>query len=149
MSRDELKLKNQICHRLYIASNGITRLYRPLLKSLGITYPQYVIMMALWEQDDITMGHLSKTTRVDKGFLATTIDRMESLGLLKVRTDAGDKRKKIIVLTAKGKKLEDQAKDIPRKIIQLMGASEADKKTAELLIKILDQINETLIKKST
>lgn len=148
MSYEDLKLKNQICHRLYIASNGITRLYRPFLKPLGLTYPQYVIMMALWEEDDITMGSLAKTTKVDKGFLATTIDKMESLGLVKTRPDDADKRKKYILLTAKGRKLEEQAKEIPKKIVKLLAGEKADKKSAELLIQILDQINTTIAQHS-
>ena len=144
MAHEELKLKNQICHRLYMALNGTTRLYRPYLKPLGLTYPQYVIMMALWEQDDVTMGELAQTTCVDKGFLATTIENMKSKGFVKIRQDESDKRKKYILLTPKGRKLEDQAKDIPKNIMKHLGGEKADKKSAEHIMQLLDQINAAL-----
>lgn len=141
MPYDQLKLKNQICHRLYMASNGITRIYRPFLKPLGITYPQYVVMMALWEEDQITMGSLSGTTKIDKGFLATTIDKLSTLGLVKVNVDMHDKRKKIILVTTKGKKIEERAKDIPHKILQYFDADPANEREALELIRLLDKIN--------
>ena len=144
MPYEQLKLKHQVCHRLYIASNGLTRLYRPFLKPLGLTYPQYVIMMALWEKDDVTMGALAKTTCVDKGFLATTIEKLDSMGLLKIRVDENDKRKKFLILTAKGRKLEERVKDIPMKIVTLLGGDEGDREAIEALIRMLDKINASL-----
>lgn len=124
-----------------MASNGITRVYRPFLKPLGITYPQYVVMMALWEQDEVTMGSLSEATKIDKGFLATTIEKLGELNMVKVRADEKDKRKKIIILTTKGKKLEEAAKDIPHKILQFFDADPANEKEALELIRLLDKIN--------
>lgn len=145
MSYEQLKLENQICHRLYMASNGINRAYRPFLKPLGITYPQYIVLMALWEQDQITMGSLSAKTKIDKGFLATTIEKLAKLGIVKILADSEDKRKKIIELSGKGKKLEEKAKDIPLKILEYFDVSPENEREARELIRILDKINKKLL----
>ncbi len=67
MSINQLKLKNQLCHRLYMASNSIVRAYREPLRELNLTYPQYIVMMALWEQDEITIAELVEKTAIDGG----------------------------------------------------------------------------------
>lgn len=141
MAYDQLKLKNQICHRLYLASNGITRIYRPFLKRLGITYPQYVVMMALWEVDRITMSELASTTQIDKGFLASLVERLVSDGILKVQIDEHDRRKKIIALSAKGLKMQESAKEIPFKILQFFDVNPENETEGQALIKLLDKIN--------
>ena len=79
MSINQLKLKNQLCHRLYMASNSIVRAYRELLSVLNITYPQYVVMMALWEQDKITIAQLVEKTAIDGGAMTQILKKIQSL----------------------------------------------------------------------
>lgn len=112
-----LRLENQICHRLYVASNALTRLYRPLLQEINLSYPQYVVMMALWEEDAISMGELSKRTLMDKGFLTTLIKKLEEDAILKLMTDDEDRRKKIIKLSKKGQRLKEKASSVPEKML--------------------------------
>ncbi len=141
MKYEQLKLENQICHRLYTASNGITRLYRPLLTELGITYPQYIVFLALWEQDEISLGELSKRTSIDKGFLTTTIKKLISLKLLILIENENDLRSKNVKLTKKGLKLKESAKCIPHSILMELTDEYFDENEIEIFIKVLDQIN--------
>ncbi len=112
-----LRLENQICHRLYLASNGLTRLYRPLLKKLNLSYPQYIVMMSLWEKDKVSMSELANHTLMDKGFLTTLVGKLQDDSILKLVSDPNDKRKRIIKLTKKGQKLQDKALEIPKALM--------------------------------
>lgn len=147
MSYDELKLDKQICHRLYIASNGLTRLYRPLLKEIDLTYAQYVLMMALWEKDGITMGELSHKTLVDKGFLTSAIEAIKIKKLIQIKNDEHDKRKKLIFLSLKGKNLQHKAKEIPHKIVALLGDGNTSETEILKFIESLDKINSRIMNK--
>lgn len=113
---EHLKLDNQICHRLYMASNALTRMYRPLLAELGLSYPQYIIMMGLWEKDKISLGELASVTYMDKGFLTSLINKLKESEFVEIIHDSEDKRKKIIKLTAKGSQLKQKAKCIPEQM---------------------------------
>lgn len=141
MNYDDLKLNNQICHRLYIASNGITRLYRPYLKELGLTYPQYVILMALWELDGVNLGELAKKTRIDKGFLTGILKKMVNNKLLVLSAFDGDQRVKIVKLTKKGLKLKDKAVCIPQQIFSRLADEEVTEEDLSRFVNILDRIN--------
>jgi len=121
MSDEFLKLQNQICYRLYLASNGLMRLYKPLLAPLGLTYPQYILMLSLWEQDHVTMGKLATATSMDKGFLSTLVKSLQSKGHIQVTSDAHDSRRKIIALSKKGQKLKEKAQDIPKTLLCMPG----------------------------
>ena len=110
---EELKLGNQLCFRLYTVSRLITQAYRPLLEPLGLTYPQYLVMMVLWEQDNQTVGDICHRLMLDTNTLTPMLQRMEREGLV-VRTHGiVDRRKTLISLTKKGKNLEERAKDVP------------------------------------
>ncbi len=114
---EHLKLEHQICHRLYVASNSLTRAYRPLLDQLGISYPQYVIMMALWEEDGITLGELSQRSKLDKGFLTTLLSKLIEKKVISVRPSKEDRRSKLVYLLAKGERMREEASDIPQRLI--------------------------------
>ena len=116
MSFEQLKLKNQLCHRLYMASNSIARAYRDPLAKINLTYPQYVVMMALWEQDKITVAILIEKTAIDGGALTQILKKMTDKSLLEVTKDAKDKRKRQIQLTPNGQDLKLKAADIPDQI---------------------------------
>ena len=116
MPFDQLKLKNQLCHRLYMASNSIARAYREPLSELNITYPQYVVMMALWEEDEITIAELLEKTAVDGGAMTQILKKMADKALLEVIKDQQDKRKRLVKLTSEGQALKKTAANIPQKI---------------------------------
>lgn len=110
---EQLKLGNQLCFRLYTVSRLITQAYRPLLEPLGLTYPQYLVMMVLWEQDNQIVGDICRRLMLDTNTLTPILQRMEREGLV-VRTHGiTDGRQTLVSLTKKGKHLEEQAKDIP------------------------------------
>ncbi len=87
MSYEQLKLKNQLCHRLYMASNSIARAYREPLSELNITYPQYVVMMALWEQDEVTIAELVAKTAIDGGAMTQILKKMSEEILREKQSD--------------------------------------------------------------
>ena len=110
---EQLKLSNQLCFRLYTVTRLITQAYRPLLDPLGLTYPQYLVMMVLWEQDNQTVGDIGRRLMLDTNTLTPMLQRMEREGLL-VRTHGiSDGRQTLVSLTKKGIHLEEQAKYIP------------------------------------
>ncbi len=110
---EQLKLSNQLCFRLYTVTRLITQAYRPLLDPLGLTYPQYLVMMVLWEQDNQTVGDIGRRLMLDTNTLTPMLQRMEREGLL-VRTHGiSDGRQTLVSLTKKGIHLEEQAKNIP------------------------------------
>ena len=116
MNYDQLKLDKQLCHRLYMASNGIVRTYRPLLDVLNLTYPQYVVMMALWEQDGVTIQTLLEKTAIDGGAMTLILKKMKDKKLLSVTKNDQDKRKKLIHLLPSGQTLKHKAVEIPDKV---------------------------------
>jgi DNA-binding MarR family transcriptional regulator len=116
MPFDQLKLKNQLCHRLYMASNSIARAYREPLQALNITYPQYVVMMALWEQDGITIAELVAATAIDGGAMTQILKKMADKELLEIIKDEHDKRKRLVQLTKQGQALKQKAVNIPKQI---------------------------------
>ena len=110
---EQLKLSNQLCFRLYTVTRLITQAYRPLLDPLGLTYPQYLVMMVLWEQDNQTVGDIGRRLMLDTNTLTPMLQRMEREGML-VRTHGiSDGRQTLVSLTKKGIHLEEKAKDIP------------------------------------
>ena len=115
---EQLKLDNQLCFRLYTASRLLTQAYRPLLEPLGLTYPQYLVMMVLWEKDNQLVGELCRRLVLDTNTLTPLLQRMEKEGLV-IRTHGiADGRQTLVSLTKKGLHLEEQAKDIPSCLTQ-------------------------------
>ena len=108
-----LKLDNQICHSLYSATNALIRAYRPLLDAIDLTYPQYLVMLALWEEDDVAMKSLVSRTRFDAGTLTPMLKRLESKQLISIAASSEDLRQKRVCLTAAGKALFSEAQSVP------------------------------------
>jgi DNA-binding MarR family transcriptional regulator len=117
MSFENLQLKNQLCHRLYMASNNIARAYREPLRALNLTYPQYVVMMALWEKDNITIAELIERTAIDGGAMTQILKKMADKNLLSIIKDEQDKRKRVIKLSEAGQTMKLEATDIPSKVL--------------------------------
>ena len=139
---EQLKLGNQLCFRLYTITRLITQAYRPLLEPLGLTYPQYLVMMVLWEQDNQTVGDICRRLMLDTNTLTPMLQRMEREGLV-VRTHGiSDGRQTLVSLTKKGIHLEERAKDIPECMSQNW---HGDSLTQEQLTDLVTSID-TLIK---
>lgn len=110
---DLLRLDLQLCFALYSSGNLMSRLYRPLLEPLGLTYPQYLAMMALWETSPQTVGALGRRLSLDSGTLTPLFKRLESAGLVIRERDPEDQRRVLITLTKAGAALKVRAADIP------------------------------------
>lgn len=142
MKYPQLKLDNQLCHRLYMASNSVVRAYRDALNELELTYPQYVVMMALWEEDKITIAQLLQKTAIDGGAMTQILKKMTDKQLLMVIKDNQDKRKKLVQLQPLGIKVQQQAADIPQQIrCQFPSINEQE---VMQLISLLDKLNTDL-----
>ncbi|EMF0090424.1 MarR family transcriptional regulator [Enterococcus hirae] len=114
---EDLYLENQLCFPLYATSKEIIRSYNPLLKPLDLTYTQYLVMLVLWENQQVTMKELGSLLCLDSGTLTPVIKKMADKGLLQRRRADKDERITILSLTSNGKALEEKAKDIPVKIL--------------------------------
>lgn len=121
-----LLLKNQLCHPLYSATNALLRAYKPLLEPLRITYPQYLILMALWESDEINIKEISERTLFDSGTLTPLINKLKIQGLVTIKPMVTDKRNKIVALTTKGQKLKEKAQGIPKELTCRIELSKED-----------------------
>lgn len=139
MNYPQLKLDAQICHRLYMASNGIARAYRASLQKLDLTYPQYVVMMALWEKDEISIAELLEKTVIDGGAMTQILKKMTDKALLSIVKDEKDKRKRVVKLQSRGQDLQHQAATIPEQIRCKFPS--IDEQKAQALIELLDSIN--------
>lgn len=113
MSKDALKLDHQLCFPLYAASRLVTRVYQPLLAELDITYPQYLVFLVLWENDERSVSELSKCLFLDTNTLTPLLQRLESKGFVTRKRNKADERQVIISLTKQGKELKHKAKKIP------------------------------------
>jgi DNA-binding MarR family transcriptional regulator len=114
-------LKHQVCFSLYAASRAATAVYRPMLESLGLTYPQYLVMLLLWERDGVSVRELGEELDLDSGTLSPLLKRMEASGLLERRRQPDDERKVAIHLTAPGARLREQAATVPAQIAAAAG----------------------------
>lgn len=110
---DWLQLDRQLCFALYSSSLAMTKLYKPLLEPLGLTYPQYLVMLVLWEQDGISVSTLGQRISLDSGTLTPLLKRLESAGLIKRQRASDDERRVEIFLNPQGLALKQQALGIP------------------------------------
>ena len=108
-----LRLDNQLCFALYSASLAMTKLYKPLLDELGLTYPQYLALLVLWEQDGVGVSDLGQRLSLDSGTLTPLLKRLEGAGLLTRLRDTEDERRVRVVLTAEGRALKTRARRVP------------------------------------
>lgn len=123
---DPLSLDNQLCFALYSSSLLMTKLYKPLLDEIGLTYPQYLAMLALWEEDGVTVSALGNRLYLDSGTLTPLLKRLEKAGLIQRERNAEDERQVLVRLTAAGRTLKRQAAAIPRKVAASAGVPVAE-----------------------
>jgi len=131
-----LKLENQLCFLIYSTNLALNQLYRKLLTPLGITYPQYLVMLVLWEKDEITVSEIGSKLFLESSTLTTILKKLEALQLLNRTRSKEDERQVIITLSEKGKKLKEQAVNIPKHILE---ASSCDTAT---LLGLKDQLTQ-------
>ncbi|CAM5181696.1 MarR family winged helix-turn-helix transcriptional regulator [Alishewanella longhuensis] len=112
MTAKTLPLPQQVCFALYSANNAMMRLYRPLLQPFDLTYPQYVVLLALWQQDNISLGQLGAATLFDSGTLTPLVKKLEQKGWLQRVSDVTDERVKKVLLTSEGKALEAEVASV-------------------------------------
>lgn len=132
-----LKLDNQLCFTIYACAKEITGLYRPWLDALGLTYTQYIALLALWEKDDITLKELGEKLFLDSGTLTPLLKKMEAAGLLYRLRSKEDERTLRIRLTSKGKELKKTACQVPQKVF---GVSQLSLEEAAVLQNQLRQL---------
>lgn len=116
-----LRLDNQLCFALYSTSLMMTKVYKPLLQALGLTYPQYLAMMVLWEQDGLTVGEVSTRLLTDPGSLTPLLKRLEGEGLLSRTRSKEDERVVLLRLTEQGRALQQKALTVPGCILSASG----------------------------
>lgn len=126
MDNPQLQLSNQICFPLYSVSRLITKAYKPHLDKMNVTYPQYLVLMVLWENDGVTVNDISKKLFLNTNTLSPLLKRMEALKLLDRTRSVEDERKVIVKLTEKGKNLENQAASIPSELIKVLAQENTD-----------------------
>lgn len=131
-----LKLENQLCFLIYSTNLALNQLYRKLLTPLGITYPQYLVMLVLWERDEITVSEIGSKLFLESSTLTPILKKLEALQLLNRTRSKEDERQVIITLSEKGKKLKEQAVNIPKHILE---ASSCDTAT---LLGLKDQLTQ-------
>lgn len=117
-SAASLQLDHQLCFTLYSTSLAMTKLYKPLLDPLGLTYPQYLVLLVLWERDDCMVSELGERLFLDSGTLTPLLKRMEAAGWLQRQRDAQDERRVRVTLTAAGQALRARAVGIPACMLQ-------------------------------
>ncbi len=111
-----LQLDHQLCFALYSSSLAMTKLYKPLLAPLGLTYPQYLVMLVLWEADGLSVGQIGQRLSLDSGTLTPLLKRLEQQGLVERRRASDDERRVDLLLTPAGRGLRTQALDIPEQL---------------------------------
>ncbi len=123
-SDDMLALENQFCFALYSTSLAMTKTYKALLDQLGLTYPQYLVMLVLWEEDDVLVKSIGEKLLLDSGTLTPLLKRLEALGLVKRTRDALDERQVRITLTRDGRALKRRAREVPPQVLCASGRSQ-------------------------
>jgi DNA-binding MarR family transcriptional regulator len=146
----ELQLDNQICFRLYTATRLITQAYTPMLSKLGITYPQYLVLMVLWENDNISVNTIAHRLLLETNTITPLLQRMEKLEIISRKKGEKDKRQQIVSLTTKGKNLEEKAYElIPSGMRKQLSTCPLKLEDYHNLALELDTIIETLNNKTT
>ena len=132
-----LLLDDQLCFALYAASRAVTTRYRPLLDELGLTYPQYLVMLVLWDRDSISVGELGAALQLESSTLSPLLKRLEAGGLLRRERRPDDERSVAIRLTEAGAGLRERARAVPLAIGDAMGLNTEQDATAKRLLRLI------------
>lgn len=140
MTHEQLKLDNQLCFRLYAASRLIIQAYHPYLEPLGLTYPKYLVLMVLWEQDQLPVNRIARLLALETNTVTPLIQRMEREGLVTRRKGTEDTRQTIVSLTERGKALQEEAASIPSCMVEMLCEKGLEADSVMKLIPQLDDI---------
>ena len=146
MAYEQLKLENQLCFRLYTAARLTMGVYHPYLDPLGITYPQYLVLLVLWEQDKQPVCDIAKKMMLDTNTVTPLLQRMEKSGLINRTRGKEDSRQRIVSLTEKGKAMQEQAKHIPECLSNDITLKTGDAEEIVRMIPTLDKLIDGLKK---
>jgi DNA-binding MarR family transcriptional regulator len=143
MTADQpLKLDNQICFAIYSAAHAFNRVYKPLLDQLGLTYPQYLVMLVLWERDGVPLKDIGERLFLDSGTLTPLLKRLEVAQLIKRSRSTEDERQVLIALTTRGQALKEKARAVPQSILVASACSVAELSAMKNeIIALRDQLN--------
>ncbi|MBU2915711.1 MarR family winged helix-turn-helix transcriptional regulator [Reichenbachiella agariperforans] len=144
---ETLWLENQICFPIYAASRMVTKLYTPFLSQLDITYPQYLVLLILWQTDQMTVSEISHLVHLESNTLTPVLKRMQGKGLIERQRSEKDERSVIISLTEKGKALRKEAMCIPQQIIDQFASDEINAQEIHQLKQTLTKLTDILGKK--
>ena len=138
---DSLKLGNQLCFAVYSAAHAFNAAYKPFLEPLGLTYPQYLVLMVLWEQDGLMVREIGERLNLDSGTLTPMLKRLEAAGFVKRKRDKKDERQVRIQLTEKARDARPTALEARRAVVCALGDSEEE---IQKLKKAVDQLHTML-----
>jgi MarR family transcriptional regulator, organic hydroperoxide resistance regulator len=143
LSSDQvLRLDNQVCFAVYSAAHAFNRVYKPLLDRLGLTYPQYLVMLVLWERDGVPLKEIGERLFLDSGTLTPLLKRLEAAGFVKRSRSSEDERQVKITLTAQGQALKEKARSVPLSILDASSCSVAELSTARNeIVALRDRLN--------
>ena len=139
----QLELQHQVCFPLYAASRAVTRAYAPLLEPFGLTYPQYLTLLALWSGEGTprTVGELGQQLRLDSGTLTPVLKRLEAAGLVTRQRDPADERRVVVTLTSEGDELQDRVAHVPAAVVESLHLTAEDAMGLHTLLhRVLDGI---------
>jgi DNA-binding MarR family transcriptional regulator len=140
-----LRLDNQICFAVYSAAHAFNRVYKPLLDRLGLTYPQYLVMLSLWERDGVPVKDIGERLFLDSGTLTPLLKRLETAGLVKRTRSTEDERQVLIALTAQGQALKEKARNVPQSILEASDCSVAELVALKSeIVSLRDRLNAAL-----
>lgn len=148
MELGQLKLSNQICFPIYTASRLITKAYKPFLEKMGLTYPQYLVLLVLWEHGSLSINQIGEKLLLNTNTLSPLIKRMEKTKLLNRTRSAKDERSVLVELTEKGRSLKTQASPVPRKLLNTLVSENVELTEVILLKDTLDKLINILSEKS-
>jgi len=143
MGYDSLLIKNQLCHPLYSASNALQRAYKRVLKKWGVSYPQYLILLVLWETDHQTVTQICEKTFFDSGTATPLLQKLNQKGLIQIKSLATDKRSKVVSLSKKGVGLKDKMLTVPEEMMCLVNLNRTE---IELMNKMIQELYANLLK---
>ncbi|MGC5012303.1 MarR family winged helix-turn-helix transcriptional regulator [Streptosporangium sp. DT93] len=122
----KLSVENLVCFDVHAASRALDAVYRGVLRELGLTYPQYLVMLTLWERGPVTVKELGLALRLDSGTLSPLLKRLEAAGLVRRERSAADERSVLVGLTGEGEAMEERACDVPARIFRAAGLEPAE-----------------------
>ncbi len=137
-----LVLGDQLCFAVYSTAHAFNRFYKPLLERLGLTYPQYLVMLVLWERDGVAVKDIGERLFLDSGTLTPLLKRMEGIGLVKRTRSTEDERQVLVALTAQGHELREKARTLPQSILSAAQCSVSEiAAMKDEIVKLRDKLN--------